>query len=193
MRPQLRRRPGVRCGGPGAGFMAAKAKKVDAAKEAEEGAAPEGESAAPKRRFGLKTIIIAVAGLAVLGGGGFGGYMMVFGKSHGEKATVVVKPPAFFDLPEVLVNLSNAGGDRTQYLRAKIVLEVADQATVEQIKPVLPRGLDAFQPYLREMRTTDLEGSAGLYRLRDELTRRVNVAIAPSRINAVLFKEIIVQ
>jgi flagellar protein FliL len=58
---------------------------------------------------------------------------------------------------------------------------------------VLPRVLDAFQTYLREMRTTDLEGSAGLYRLRDELTRRVNVAIAPSRINAVLFKEIIVQ
>jgi flagellar protein FliL len=172
--------------------MAAKAKKADAAKEAEEGAAPEGETAAPKRRFSIKTIIIAVAGLAVLGGG-FGGYMMVFGKSHGEKPAVVVKPPAFLDLPEVLVNLSNTGGDRTQYLRAKIVLEVADQAIVEQIKPVLPRVLDAFQTYLREMRTTDLEGSAGLYRLRDELTRRVNVAIAPSRINAVLFKEIIVQ
>ena len=76
---------------------------------------------------------------------------------------------------------------------AKITLEVADQATVEQIKPVLPRVLDAFQTYLREMRSTDLDGSAGLYRLRDELTRRVNVAIAPSRINAVLFKEIIVQ
>ena len=53
--------------------------------------------------------------------------------------------------------------------------------------------LDAFQTYLREMRPTDLEGSAGLYRLREELTRRVNIAIAPSRINAVLFKEIIVQ
>jgi flagellar protein FliL len=174
--------------------MAAKAKKAEAAKDAEEGAAPEGEAAAPKRAFTLKKIIIMVAGLAVLGGGGFGGYKMFFsGKSHDEKPVVVVKPPAFFDLPEVLVNLSNTGGERTQYLRAKIVLEVADQATVEQIKPVLPRVLDAFQTYLREMRTTDLEGSAGLYRLRDELTRRVNVAIAPSRINAVLFKEIIVQ
>ena len=91
------------------------------------------------------------------------------------------------------MNLSNAASERTQYLRAKIVLEVADQATIEQIKPLLPRVLDAFQTYLREMRPTDLEGSAGLYRLRDELTRRVNVAIAPSRINAVLFKEIIVQ
>jgi flagellar FliL protein len=171
----------------------AKAKKEAAAKEPEEGAA-DGEAAAPKKTFGLKKIIILVAGLAVLGGGGFGGYKFFFGaKAHDEKPVVVVKPPAFYDLPEVLVNLSNTGGERTQYLRAKIVLEVADQATVEQIKPVLPRVLDAFQTYLREMRSTDLEGSAGLYRLRDELTRRVNVAIAPSRINAVLFKEIIVQ
>jgi flagellar FliL protein len=171
----------------------AKAKKTDAAKDAEEGAPAESPSAPPKRRFPLKLMIIAAAGLLVVGGGGAGAYIMFGAKAHSEKPAVVVKPPAFFDLPEVLVNLSNTGGDRTQYLRAKIVLEVADQATVEQIKPVLPRVLDAFQTYLREMRTTDLEGSAGLYRLRDELTRRVNVAIAPSRINAVLFKEIIVQ
>ncbi len=58
---------------------------------------------------------------------------------------------------------------------------------------MLPRVLDSFQTYLREMRSTDLEGSAGLYRVRDELTRRVNLAVAPSRINAVLFKEILVQ
>ena len=53
--------------------------------------------------------------------------------------------------------------------------------------------MDAFQTYLRELRPTDLDGSAGLYRLKEELTRRVNAAIAPNRINAVLFKEIVVQ
>jgi len=173
--------------------MAAKPKKAEAEEKDAGGEAGEAEAAPPKRKFGLKKIIFALVGLIVIGGGGTAGYMMFFGQSHGEKPVAVVKPPAFFDLPEVLVNLSNVGGERTQYLRAKIVLEVADQATVEQIKPVLPRVLDAFQTYLREMRTTDLDGSAGLYRLRDELTRRVNVAIAPSRINAVLFKEIVVQ
>ena len=82
---------------------------------------------------------------------------------------------------------------RAQYLKAKIVLEVTDQKVAEEIKPVLPRVLDSFQTYLREMRSSDLEGSAGLYRVRDELTRRVNLAVAPSKINAVLFKEIVVQ
>jgi flagellar FliL protein len=58
---------------------------------------------------------------------------------------------------------------------------------------VMPRVMDAFQTYLRELRPADLDGSAGLYRLKEELTRRVNLAISPARINAVLFKEIVVQ
>ena len=80
-----------------------------------------------------------------------------------------------------------------QYLKVKVVLELSDQALIQQIQPVMPRVMDAFQTYLRELRPTDLEGSAGLYRLKEELTRRVNVAISPTRINAVLFKEMVVQ
>jgi flagellar FliL protein len=106
---------------------------------------------------------------------------------------VPVKPAVFIDLPEVLVNLSNTGSERTQYLKVKIVLELSDQLLAQQITPVMPRVMDTFQTYLRELRPTDLDGSAGLYRLKEELTRRVNVAIAPNKVNAVLFKEIIVQ
>jgi flagellar FliL protein len=85
------------------------------------------------------------------------------------------------------------GRGRSSYLKAKIVLEVEDAKLADQVRPLLPRVMDAFQTYLREMRSSDLEGSAGLYRVRDELTRRVNLAVAPSKINAVLFKEIVVQ
>jgi flagellar protein FliL len=73
------------------------------------------------------------------------------------------------------------------------VLELPEQAMVLQIQPIMPRVMDAFQTYLRELRPSDLDGSAGLYRLKEELTRRINASIAPSRINAVLFKEIVVQ
>ena len=93
----------------------------------------------------------------------------------------------------MLVNLSNAGSDRTQYLKVKSVLELPDPLLVAQIQPLMPRVMDAFQTYLRELRPTDLDGSAGLYRLKEELTRRVNAAVAPNRINAVLFKEIVIQ
>ena len=156
----------------------------------------EGESAAPKKSGFLskKLIIMVAAGLLVVGGGGGGGYFFFLKKApHEEKpAPVAVKPPAFLDLPDVLVNLQSQN-NRSSYLKAKIVLEVEDQKLVEQIKPLMPRVMDAFQTYLREMRQSDLEGSAGLYRLRDELTKRVNLAVAPSKVNAVLFKEIVVQ
>ncbi len=130
----------------------------------------------------------------MLGGGGGGAYFMFFGGEARKAAAAPVKPAIFVDLPEVLVNLSNAGSERTQYLKVKIVLELPDRdADAAQIQPLMPRVMDAFQTYLRELRPTDLDGSAGLYRLKEELTRRVNAAIAPSRINAVLFKEIVVQ
>jgi flagellar FliL protein len=137
---------------------------------------------------------LAAAGLLVLGGGGTGAYFFLSSKKpHDDKPVVVAKaPPAFFDLPELMVNLQSPGG-RSTYLKAKIVLEMDDQKLVEQVRPLMPRVMDAFQTYLREMRPNDLEGSAGLYRLRDELTRRVNLAVAPTKINAVLFKEIVVQ
>ena len=114
------------------------------------------------------------------------------GKEAGASAAPT-KPPAYVDVPEVLVNLSNVGSDRTQYLKVKIVLEIPDAALAPQIEQTMPRVMDTFQTYLRELRPTDLDGSAGLYRLKEELTRRVNAAIAPNRINAVLFKEIVVQ
>jgi flagellar FliL protein len=176
--------------------MALKAKA--AAKEAEADAdtteSAEGESGKPKGKLPLRLILIAVGGLVVLGGAGAGAFMFLGHHAEEEKpAVAVVKPAVFFDVPEVLVNLSNTGADRTQYLKVKVVLELSDQALTLQIQPIMPRVMDTFQTYLRELRPTDLEGSAGLYRLKEELTRRVNIAIAPNHVNAVLFKEIVVQ
>ena len=158
----------------------------------------EGAAEQPKRKLfalpPLKYLLIG-AGALLLVGGGVGAYFFFFAKPSEPKeaAAPAPKPVVFVDLPDVLVNLSSTAGDRTQYLKVKIVLELADQTMINQIQPVMLRVLDAFQVYLRELRPSDLEGSAGLYRLKEELTRRVNAAISPSRINAVLFKEIVVQ
>jgi flagellar protein FliL len=177
-------------------LMAAKPKEPEVEAEADEEQS-EGEGAASKRKFKLpsiKVLIIAGAAILVLGGGGAGGYFFFF-SHHGSEpvAAAAVQPAVFVDLPDVLVNLANTGGDRAQYLKVKATLEVANQALAQQIKPLMPRVMDAFQTYLRELRATDLDGSAGLYRLKEELTRRVNIAIAPGHVNAVLFKEVIVQ
>jgi flagellar FliL protein len=176
--------------------MASKPKIAEIESEDDEETAGEAVEAAPSKwkiKLSLKTGMIAGAVLLLLGGGGAGAYFFFSAPKDQNKAAVVGKPAVFVDVPDVLVNLANATSDRTQYLKVKIVLEVPDQILAAQIQPVMPRVMDAFQTYLRELRPTDLDGSAGLYRLREELTRRVNAAIAPSRINAVLFKEIVVQ
>jgi flagellar FliL protein len=170
--------------------MAAKAKTADAddvGDEVDEKAAPK------KRKFSLKLMVIALGGLLVVAGGGAAAYFSFAPKKEPEHVAPVVKPVAFIEMPDVLVNLANPGGDRPQFLKVKIVIEVAEQAMVAQITPFMPRVLDAFQTYLRELRAADLDGSAGLYRLREELTRRVNAAIDPHRVNAVLFKELVIQ
>jgi flagellar FliL protein len=177
--------------------MASKPKKADRDKaEAEaddDEAGADAVASGQKRKLpSLKVMMIAGAGLVVLAGGGTGAYFMLAG-GHDGAAAAPIKPPSFVDVPEVLVNLSTAGADRTQYLKVKIVLEIPDAALAPQIESTMPRVMDAFQTYLRELRPTDLDGSAGLYRLKEELTRRVNSAIAPSRITAVLFKEIVIQ
>jgi flagellar FliL protein len=168
--------------------MASNSKNAAIEDDAEDGA----ESAKPKSRFSARTMIIAAAGVLVLIGGGTTGWLMM-GSKDTKPVPAPAKPVVFLDVPEVLVNLSTSANERAQYLKVKVVLELPDATQQPQIQSTMPRVMDAFQTYLRELRPADLDGSAGLYRLKEELTRRVNAAIAPSRINAVLFKEIVVQ
>src|SRR5690606_7555433 len=100
-------------------------------------------------------------------------------------------PPAqavFFDLPEIIVNL-NSTGRRSTFLKMNISLELQNPSDIGRINEVMPRNIDNFQVYLRELRIEDLQGSAGMYRPREELLRRVNLAVRPARVRDVLFRE----
>jgi len=122
-------------------------------------------------------------------GGGHGG-----GGGHGAKPAAPVSKDgaSFFDLPELTVNLTTSG-QRPQYLRLKLALEMGNGQANAQLEPLVPRVLDSFQVFLRDLRPADLEGSAAVHRLKEELMRRVNLAAQPVRIDAVLLREILVQ
>ncbi len=156
--------------------------------------AAEGMEAAPAPKGKLKLIIAAVGLLAIVVGGAVTWFFFI--RHGGEEVHAEApppKPPSFVDVPDMLVNLVGNPGERVQYLKVKVVLEVKDEKQVEAIKPSLPRVTDVFQTYLRELRSNDLNGSIGLFRLKEELTKRVNAAVAPVQVSAVLFKEIVVQ
>ena len=159
----------------------------------EGGAAVEAAEAAPSKKGKLKLIIAAV-GFFVIIGGGVGAWMLMSkGNGDDKHAEAAAKPPSYVEVPEIMVNLVSAPGERVQYLKVKVVLEVKEERQIEAIKPSMPRVSDIFQTYMRELRAGDLNGSAGLFRLKEELTRRVNVAVAPQQVSAVLFKEIMIQ
>lgn len=159
--------------------------------------AENGEEGGAKKGGKKKLIIFGAAGLVgLLAVGGAVWFLFLSGGGEPEvdpNAAPVVeqKPVVFYDLPEMTVNLSTDG--RATYLKVRIALEVADQAMVDRISPYLPRILDAFQIYLRELRPADLEGSAGLFRLKEELLRRINLSVYPAKVDGVLFKEILIQ
>jgi len=169
--------------------MAKKAKKVD---DAEGGA-----EAAPKG--GKKKLIMiggAVALVAALGAGGF----VFMKKKPAEEVTAEQAAAAakklitFVEMKDMLIGIS-AGPqqDRQPIVKIKVALEIADPKTADQVKPLLPRVEDAFQVFMRELRPSDLDGSAGMYRLKEELLRRVNVTVHPAKVDAVLFKELLLQ
>jgi flagellar FliL protein len=178
--------------------------KKEAAPEAEVGAKPEGEEAAPKKGLlgkllSKKMLMIAVpALLLVIGGGGAGAYFFLIKKSdaaHEAKAEEVpLTPPkvAFSDMQDILVNIQSNDGTPA-YLKLGVSLELENDEQKTAMQPLMPRITDQFQAYLRELRLDDLKGSAGVLRLKEELLRRVNVAAAPYKVRDVLLKEMIVQ
>jgi len=183
----------------------------------EEGEEGEGGLNPPKKKLGKKKLIIigAVAGVLLLGGIGAGLYFsgilgggsaehgeMAEGE-HGEEVSAhgggghgeskeESGAPAFFSLGDILVNLSG-DGKRPNFLKLKVSLELASEKDKDALEALKPRIIDNFQVYLRELRVEDLRGSAGLYRLREELLLRVTEAVQPIRVKDVLFQEMLVQ
>ncbi|WP_420404667.1 flagellar basal body-associated FliL family protein [Nisaea sp.] len=154
-----------------------------------------------------KIVLFVLLPLLLLVGAGAGGALML-GMLGGEEPPPEqaadgegVPPPEvpepsaqaiFFEVPDLIVNL-NTSGRKTAFLKIKIALEVSKPSDVDVVNENLPRIVDNFQVYLRELRVDDLQGSAGMYRLREELLRRVNLAVRPARVKDVLFKEMLVQ
>lgn len=165
------------------------------------------EGAPAKKGIPKLFIIIGAAAIVVLLGGA-GLFFFLSSSSaptsdaeHGAAATegehaagaAAAGHTFIFNLPPMIVNLNAEEGQKEAFMKLTVALEVANEETMLEIQPSMAKVVDAFQVYLRELRRSDLEGSAGVYRLKEELLRRVNVAIYPSRVESILFKEILVQ
>ncbi len=167
--------------------------------DVEDGEAAEDGEGKKKKLAGKKIVLFGAIAVLVLALGGAGGWYVFFSGSEedhvaeGEDVEAVAEPLdlVFYDLPVMLVNLSS-NSEKQSYLKLSVAIELEDEEAVSLIEPLLPRVVDRFQVYLRGLRVADLNGSAGMFHLKNELMRRVNAAV-PVEVKDVLFKEMIVQ
>jgi flagellar FliL protein len=153
-------------------------------------------AAAPaKKKLPIMLIAMIAAAVLVVGGGGAAGYFLFLAPAPAEHDAAHVEMPEtfIFNLPTMTVNLRGDEGGKAQFMKLTVALEVANEEVMLEIQPRMAKVVDAFQVYLRELRRSDLEGSAGVYRLKEELRRRVNIAVYPAQVDSILFKEILVQ
>lgn len=159
----------------------------------------DGEAAEQPAGKGKKKLLLILLPVLLLAGGGGAAFFLGLIPGMGRQAPAAEGGPAapdrrpvFVTMPEITANL-NAPGRRAAFIRVKSQIEVQGAADAAALQAAMPRVVDLFTTYLRELRPEDLRGSAGTHRLREELIARANVAAAPARVSDVLFTEILVQ
>ncbi len=162
-----------------------------------------------KRMAGKKVVLFALPVLLLVAGGAGAYFMGLFGgeappEEHAAAASQAAAGAGaageggggdevvYFEVPDLLVNLSGPNNS-SGFLKLRLQLELENSGDVEKVEAVLPRIIDNFQVYLRELRVEDLQGAQGVYRLKEELLVRVNAAARPTKINDVLISEMLVQ
>ena len=188
-------------------------------KEAAPAPAGEDGEAPAKKKPPIMLIAMIAGGLVVVGGGGAAALMLMGGKGahaeaghekpkpkkkaegHGEKGkgkegkSPISEGPdgvVYYTMPDITSNMQGVDG-KPGYIKLKLAFELPDADAAEALEPNAPRLNDMLQTFLRELRPEDLSGSAGSYQLRMEILRRVNLVIAPSKVNAVLIEEMLVN
>jgi flagellar protein FliL len=167
---------------------------------AEEGAEGEGEAGAEKKPsivklgllIGLPVLIMLLAGvggaLFFMGGGEDEARLA---EEDGEHAGPARDYATYRFSDPVIVQVRAANG-APLLLSMNIELEIADPAMAPVLDERMGRVLDGYAAFLRELTPDDLAGSAGLHRVRMELLRRTNLAIAPRRVEGVLITQMLV-
>lgn len=171
-----------------------------ASKSPETEGVSEADVAPPAKSGKKKLMLIGIGAAVLLIGGGAGAYFAgVFSGDtppatadgeHAEAAPPV--NPTYWSAPDLIVTL-NANERKTRYLKLRTTLELASPDDVAKLEEFTPRLIDYCQIYLRELRPDELRGSAAIVRLREELLRRVNLAVAPVAVRNLYFTDIFIE
>lgn len=146
------------------------------------------------RKRKRKWLIAAVAGVIALAAAGGGAYAWFERGAIAAPAVVGgdTSAKAYVDVPVMVVNLRSNDG-RARLLKLHIMLVAVDAGHSEAVKAKLPLYLDTLQPFLRELRPEDLNGSAAVFRMKEEMMARANDALGTGMVSDVLIQDLVQQ
>lgn len=176
--------------------MADEADKKDGAEGGAEASVEGGDDGGKAKKKKLMLIIssaVAVVGVLVAVGvvffmGGEEKHEAVASESGAKPAHLVI-----LDVPEFNLSLLSDDPRSRHFIKIKVALELAQQTDVAKVNELMPRLQDDWGGLLRQMRVTDVQGSANLHRLKENLLRRALQSLEPVEVKAVYIRELLVQ
>lgn len=152
---------------------------------------------APAKKSPLKMIILLVVLLA-LGGGGYYAYITYFKEqapaveaakesAQGEVSNLGV----MFPLEPFVVNLAGSQGKR--FLKVTVSLELSAEEVHVEVKENLQKITDSILVLLSSKNFEDVYSVQGKFKLKDEITTRVNRFLVLGHIKEAYFTEFIIQ
>ena len=160
------------------------------------------EAAGGKKPMGM--IIGIIVGLLVLGGGGYYAYINFFqekpveekpaeGEETKDKAAVEeeLELGLMFSMDPFVVNLAGSEGKR--FLKATISLELSAPEVNLELNENVQKITDSILVLLSSKAFEDVYSVQGKFKLKDEITTRVNRFLVVGHVKDAYFTEFIIQ
>ena len=160
------------------------------------------EAPGGKKKMGM--IIGIIVGLLILGGGGYYAYINFFKEKPAEEkpadgeGTKEVAPVEedvnlglMFPLDPFVVNLAGSEGKR--FLKVTISLELSTPEVHLELKENIQKITDSILVLLSSKAFEDVYSVQGKFKLKDEITTRVNRFLVVGHVKDAYFTEFIIQ
>ena len=152
-----------------------------------------------KKKSPVKMIVILLVVLGLLGGGGYFAYMKYMQPEQTPEAVGAgeaveeVSPNLgiMFSLDPFIVNLAGSQGKR--FLKVTVSLELSAPEVHAEVKENIQKIMDSILVLLSSKNFEDVYSVQGKFKLKDEITSRVNRFLILGHIKEAYFTEFIIQ
>lgn len=172
----------------------------------------EEAAAQPRKRSSMKLIVMALAGLLVLGAaGGAVWYFLLGGKAHlsGADKKMEAPLPYFLELKPIVISIPSKSGP-SRFVQIGLGLELAGADSGALVTAILPQVQDAIRQSMLAFKSDDLQDQASLEKVRTAILTNLNKTLltdlgadriekaAPGKptnamVHAIYFQQLIVE